>query len=114
MFPVYAVASSGLLNATITLPLSYALAGGGWHLYAGYGALSTDNEARVQSAIAAINAAKTLSASAASAVIAAVDPDHYRRTLIQMDMTQSGKYAYVNTGVETNPYVCQPQQAGGG
>lgn len=119
MFPVYAVATGGLFSSTITLPLPYALAGGGWHLYAGYGALSAANEARVQDAINAINAAKTLSANAAvalnaSAVVAAVDPDHYRRTLIQTDMTQNGKYAYVNTGVETNPYVCDPQQGGGG
>lgn len=119
MFPVYAVARGGLFNTTITLPLPYALAGGGWHLYAGYGALSAANEARVQDAINAINAAKTLSANAAvalnaSAVVAAVDPDHYRRTLIQTDMTQNGKYAYVNTGVETNSYVCDPQRGGGG
>lgn len=119
MFPVYVVATGGLFSSTITLPLPYALAGGGWHLYAGYGALSAANEARVQDAINAINAAKSLSGNAAvalnaSAVVAAVDPDHYRRTLIQTDMTQNGKYAYVNTGVETNPYVCDPQRGGGG
>ncbi len=118
MFPVYAVARSGLFDSTITLPLPFAVAGNGWHLYAGYGALSTTNEARVQDAINAINAAKALSANAAvalnaSAVVAAIDPDHYRRTLIQTDMTQNGKYAYVNTGVETNRDFCDPQQGGG-
>ncbi|CAB3755839.1 hypothetical protein [Paraburkholderia humisilvae] len=119
MFPVYAIVTNGLFSTTITLPLPYALAGGGWHLYAGYGALSDADESQVQDAINAIDAAKSLSASAAaalgvSAVVAAIDPDHYRRTLIQTDMTKNGKYAYVQTGVETNPYACDPQRGGGG
>lgn len=117
MFPVYAVAKRKYSDSTITLPLPFAVAGNGWHLYAGYGALSTTNEARVQDAINAINAAKALSANAAvalsaSAVVAAIDPDHYRRTLIQTDMTQNGKYAYVNTSFEANRDFCDPQQAG--
>jgi hypothetical protein len=44
--------------------------------------------------------------------VAAVDPDHYRRTLIQSDMTQAGKYAYINTGVENNAFVCQQNRGG--
>ncbi len=110
MLPVYSVVRNGLTPVTLTLPLPSVLAGGGWSLYAGYGALSASGEAQVQAAITAVNDAKALGA---SGVIAAVDPDHYRRSLIQIDMTQNGKYGYVHTGVETNPYVCQPQLGGG-
>lgn len=111
MLPVYSVVRSGLTPVTLTLPLPPALAGGGWSLYAGYGALSAPAESQVEAAITAVNEAKALGA---SGVIASVDPDHYRRALIQTDMTQNGKYGYVHTGVETNPYVCQPQLGGGG
>jgi hypothetical protein len=111
MLPVYSVARAGLTPVTITLPLPPVLAGGGWSLYAGYGALSASAESQVEAAITAVNDARALGA---SGVIASVDPDHYRRSLIQGDMTQNGKYGYVHTGVETNPYVCQPQLGGGG
>lgn len=112
LFPAYSIASSGLSQVTISLPLPPALAGGGWKLYAGYGALSVDSESRVQAALDAVSAAKALTGNAGG--IYAVDPDHYRRTLIQTDMTQGGKYAYVNTGVESNSHVCDPQMGGGG
>ncbi|MBN3815196.1 hypothetical protein G3N57_00610 [Paraburkholderia sp. Se-20369] len=110
LFPINSLVS-GLSNTQLVVPLPPPLAGGGWKLYVGYGALSVAAENQVQAAINAINAAKALNINAA---VGAVDPNHYRRTLMQSDMTQAGKYAYVNTGVENNPYVCQPDIGGGG
>ncbi|NLP65498.1 hypothetical protein [Paraburkholderia sacchari] len=110
LFPVNSLVS-GLSNTQLFVPLPPQLAGGGWKLYVGYGALSAAAENQVQAAINAINAAKALNVNAA---VGAVDPNHYRRTLMQSDMTQAGKYGYVNTGVEDNPYVCQPELGGGG
>lgn len=110
LFPVNSIVA-GLNNTQLQVPLPPVLAGGGWKLYVGYGALSLAAESQVQAAINAINAAKALNVNAA---VGAVDPNHYRRTLMQSDMTQAGKYAYVYTGVENNPYVCQPETGGGG
>lgn len=111
LFPINTIASGGLYNVRMVIPLPPSLAGGGWKLYVGYGALSAAAESQVQATINAISAAKALKTDAA---LGAIDPNSYRRTLIQSDMTQAGKYGYVNTGVETNPYVCQPEFGGGG
>ncbi|MFC4484263.1 hypothetical protein [Cupriavidus campinensis] len=111
LFPAYSVASAQLGRPRLTLALPQNLAGGGWKLYVGYGALSVQSESRVQQAADAIAAAKAISP---KPVIGAVDPDHYRRTLVQTDMTQAGKFAYVETGVENNPFVCRPETGGGG
>ncbi|APA90223.1 hypothetical protein BJG93_34465 (plasmid) [Paraburkholderia sprentiae WSM5005] len=110
LFPINSIVA-GLSNTQLFVPLPPELAGGGWKLYVGYGALSAASENQVQMAINAIDAAKALNANAA---VGAVDPNHYRRTLMQSDMTQAGKYGYVYTGVENNPYVCQPDTGGGG
>ncbi|MGP8437797.1 hypothetical protein ACT2FY_38900 [Paraburkholderia fungorum] len=109
LFPINSIVA-GLSNKQFVLPLPPALAGEGWKLYVGYGALSATAENQVQMAINAINAAKAMNVNAA---VGAVDPNHYRRTLMQSDMTQAGKYGYVYTGVENNPYVCQPEAGGG-
>jgi hypothetical protein len=109
LFPVYAVRSSGLGNQQFTLPLNGLLAGGGWKLYVGYGVLSDQDEARVQQGIIAVNAARAVR----GGQVANVDPDHHRRTLVQTDLVRFGKYAYVNTGVENNAKVCEPQDGGG-
>jgi hypothetical protein len=103
--------SSGLYNTNLTIPLPPSLIRDDWRLYVGYGALSTESESRVQLAINTVNAAKALDI---NANISAVDPDHYRRSLIQMDMTKNGKYVYVNTGIKNKPNVCSPQSGSGG
>lgn len=110
LFPINSIVTS-LNNKQLLIPLPPELAGGGWKLYVGYGALSATAENQVQMAINAINAAKAMNANAA---VGAVDPNNYRRTLMQSDMTQAGKFGYVYTGVENNPYICQPDAGGGG
>lgn len=110
LFPVYAVRSGGLVNQQFTLPLNGLLAGGGWKLYVGYGALSDQDEMRVQQGITAVNAARAVLGGQGQ--VTSVDPDHHRRTLVQTDLVRLGKYAYVNTGVENNPKVCEPHDGG--
>lgn len=111
LFPVYAVRSNGLGNQQFTIPLNGLLAGGGWKLYVGYGALGDQDEARVQQGVLAVKAARAVRGGQGQ--VASVDPDHYRRTLVQADLVRLGKYAYVSTGVENNAKVCEPQDGGG-
>ncbi|KAA0178825.1 hypothetical protein FX016_23115 [Cupriavidus gilardii] len=110
LFPVYSIVKGGLASTRLVLPLNPNLAGGGWKLYVGYGALSAEAEARVQQAVVATATAKAMNPKGA---IAAVDPDHYRRTLVQTDMTQAGKFGYVDTGVENIPDMCRLDNSGG-
>ncbi|NTB05922.1 hypothetical protein [Agrobacterium tumefaciens] len=105
LFPPYQVARSGLVDQRITIPLNPYLAGGGWRLYAGYGALSTNDEARVQAYTQTIDKVKLVTGKP----VASIDHDHYRRTLVQADLAASGKYAFVQTGVEYSTQICQPQ-----
>ncbi|MGY8527612.1 hypothetical protein [Paracidovorax citrulli] len=110
LFPVYSTVQGGLGSSRLLLPLNEYVAGSGWKLYVGYGALSSLAESRVAQASAAIEAAKAISP---KAITGTVDADHYRRTLIQTDMSQGGKFAYVDTGVEHSPDVCRPDNSGG-
>lgn len=104
LFPVYSSVTSGLGSQQVTLPLNGNLAGGGWMLYAGYGVLTSDGEMRVQSYIATVQNTERIT----NKKVSSVDPDHYRRTLVQDDMSRYGKYTYISTGVENNGRVCQP------
>jgi hypothetical protein len=108
LFPVYTVITTGLVDQRITLPLNGYLAGGGWMLYAGYGALSDTDEVRVRDYSEIVAKAEQLG----QKKTASVTPDHYRRTLMQNDMVKVGKYSYINTGVENNSKVCQPDNEG--
>lgn len=104
MFPVYAV-SSWLNDQSFTLPLNSNLAGGGWSLYVGYGVLTDEAELRVKSYVQTMQQSEAI----AGKKVSGIDPDHYRRTLVQSDMVQSGKYSYINTGLELNSSFCQTQ-----
>jgi len=108
LFPAYSIVRSGLGSQQFTLPLNGYLAGGGWMLYAGYGVLTSDSESRVQSYIASVQNTERITNKKTSSI----DPDHFRRTLIQDDMARYGKYTYINTGVENNSRVCQPDNEG--
>lgn len=109
LFPVYAVMRGGLYSTRLTIPLPPRITGSGWHLYAGYGALSIEDELRVQRAIDTVNKAKALNLN-----ISGVEPDHYRRSLIQMDMSKNGKYTYVNFDIKNNSNICHSQFPGSG
>ena len=105
LFSVYAIANAGLTDQRISLPLNNYLAGGGWKLYAGYGALSAEADGRVQGYTETVQKSEQIS----GRKINRVDPDHFRRSLIQDDMVRRGKYTYINTGVENNQRFCQPE-----
>jgi len=104
LFPPFQVARGGLIDQRITVPLNPYLAGGGWRLYAGYGALSANDEARVQAYAQTIDKVKLVTGKP----VASIDQDHYRRTLVQADLASGGKYAVIQTGVEYSSQVCQP------
>lgn len=106
LFPVYSTVTSGLRDQQYTLPLNGYLAGGGWVLYAGYGVLTSDGEARVQAYITTVQNTETIT----SRKVNGIDPDHYRRSLVQDNMVRFGKYSYISTGVENNSRVCQTEQ----
>lgn len=105
LFPAYSIQNAGLNDQQFNLPLNGNLAGGGWLLYAGYGSLSDDGEAHVRSYIDVVQSTERLT----NRKVSSVDPDHYRRSLIQNDMAGLGKYSYINTGVENNAGICQPE-----
>lgn len=107
MFPVYSVRNNGVSDQKFILPLNGNLAGGGWMLYVGYGALSSEAEGRVQSYVATVQKTEQLT----NKKLNSVDPDHYRRSFIQDDMARMGKYTYINTGVENNQGICLPESS---
>lgn len=109
MFPPYEVVASGMAARRITLPLNSYLAGGGWSLYAGYGVLDAQSEAKVQAYSRMRQETQAMAQAMKNGTIGSVDPDHYRRTFVQADLVRAGKYAYVNTGAENNPDVCNPE-----
>lgn len=104
LFTPYSTATFGLNDQQITLPLNSNLAGGGWLLYAGYGALTPDAAVRVNAYVSVVHQTEAVTGKKVNSV----DPDHYRRTLIQNDLVSNGKYSYVATGVENNARICQP------
>ena len=108
LFPAYTSMSSGMTSQSFTLPLNGYLAGGGWMLYAGYGVLTDDAESSVRSYIDTVRKTEDI----VHKKVNSIDPDHYRRTLIQADMVKSGKYSYISTGVENDPKICQPETQG--
>ncbi len=106
MFSPFETLAGGMGARRFTLALNPALAGGGWTLYAGYGVLDAPHEAKVIEYARTVEETKAL----ARGPIGSVDPEHYRRTYIQADMVKAGKFAYVNTGTENNPDVCNPEK----
>ena len=103
LFPIYKIASSGLYDTTIVLPLGDASQKQGWKLYAGYGALATADELTVQRAIETINQAR---AKIPERQISAIDLDFYRRVLAQDDMIKNVKYRYVLTWTPELAALC--------
>lgn len=92
LFPPNQIFRSGLHDLTLFIPLDRAWEKQGWRLYVGYGVLTAESEQKVQRMIQSYQEAK---AKLPGRQFPTVDPDHFRRTLIQMNMTDNAKYRYV-------------------
>lgn len=92
LYPPKQVFRTGLNDLTLYIPLDRAVEKQGWRLYVGYGVLVAESEQKVQRMIQSYQMAKT---KLPDRQIPAVDPDHFRRTLIQMNMTDNVKYQHV-------------------
>lgn len=92
LYPPNQVFRTGLNDLTLYIPLDRAAEKQGWRLYVGYGVLTAESEQKVQRMIQSYQVAKT---KLPDRQIPAVDPDHFRRTLIQMNMTDNVKYRFV-------------------
>jgi hypothetical protein len=103
LLPTFSVLRAGLSDVPFNFPLNSNLAGGGWMLYVGYGVLPSDAEQRIQAYLNMVQKAAASGMKGGNSI----DADHYRRTLVQEDMTQNGKYGYVKTGLENNPTFCK-------
>lgn len=109
MFPPYEVIANGMFSRRFTLPLNPYLAGGGWTLYAGYGVLDAQSEAKAQAYSRVVQETQAIANTMKKGPIGSVDLNHYRRAFVQADLVRAGKYGYVNTGAENNPDVCNPE-----
>lgn len=105
LFPPYQIVRSGLNDLTLFIPLVRADEKQGWRLYVGYGVLTTEAEQKVQQMIRSYQAAKT---KLPDRQIPAIDPDHFRQTLIQIDMTDKVKYRYVMDWTSDLISMCVP------
>jgi len=75
----------------------------GWLLYVGYGVLTVQDEEKVQRAMDGVAKVK---AKFPDRPIPAVEADHYRRIMIQEDMSQNAKYRHVLTWGPEWIYSC--------
>lgn len=102
LFPPHWVARSGFSGAvTLSIPLGVSANidneysdKTGWLLYVGYGVLTVQDEEKVQRAMDGVAKVK---AKFPDRPIPAVEADHYRRVMIQEDMSQNAKYRHVLT-----------------
>lgn len=115
MFPPHRIVREGLASTTLAIPLgrSATVSDGawdlsGWQLYVGYGALTAADEEKVQRAMDGVAKVKAMYP---ERKIPAVEADHYRRVMVQENMTQNAKYRHVFTWTSDISYACE---SGGG
>ena len=92
LYPPHLIVRGGLNDVTLYVPYDRLVEKLGWRLYVGYGVLTAEDEQKVQRMIQSYQIAKT---KLPDRQIPTVDPDHFRRVLIQMNMTDNIKYRYV-------------------
>jgi hypothetical protein len=92
MFPPNLILRDGLNDTALAIPLDRLTDKQGWRLYVGYGVLTVESEQKVQQMLQAYQIAR---AKLPDRQIPMVDPDHYRRTLVQTNMIDNMKYRYV-------------------
>lgn len=100
LYPPYAVVTGGLQDVALRLAAGPAA----WKLYLGYGALTERSESMVQAAMDVVAKARERG----RANVPTVDPNHYRRALVQQDMERNGKFIHVLTWGPDNLAVCTP------
>lgn len=108
LYPPNQIFRTGLNDLTLYIPLDRAAEKQGWRLYVGYGVLTAESEQKVQRMIQSYQAAKI---KMPDRQIPTIDPDHFRRTLIQMNMTDNVKYRYVMDW--TNDLIAMCVSSGG-
>lgn len=109
LFPINKIVRGGLSPTTLFIPLDDISQKQGWKLYVGYGALTTDDEMKVQRAFEAVAKVK---AKFPDRQIPAVDPDHFRRVLVQENMTKNAKYQYVRSWSPDLLTLCDNDKGG--
>jgi hypothetical protein len=92
LYPPNQVFRNGINDMTLYIPLDRVVEKLGWKLYVGYGVLTEESEQKVQRMILSYQRAK---AKLPDRQIPTVEPDHYRRVLVQTDMLDNAKYRHV-------------------
>lgn len=87
LYPIYMIQRTGLADTKVTIPLNEIPYD--WTIYVGYGALTIKDEDTVQRAMEGVAKVR---AKYPDRPIPSVTADHYRRVLIQEDMTRNRKY----------------------
>lgn len=105
VLPPYVIQRNGLYDMTLQIPLNDLAAKQGWSLYVGYGAYTPKDEALVQSTNEAVAKVR---AKFPERQIPTIDPDYYKRTLVQSDMTKNAKYHIVRQWTSELLTLCQP------
>jgi hypothetical protein len=94
IFPVYKTVREGLTHTSLSIPLDEVIAKQGWQLYVGYGALTAEDEAKVQKMSDTVQSFKS---NFPEKKVNTIEPDYFRRVLIQDNMTKHGKYHYIRS-----------------
>jgi hypothetical protein len=103
LYPIYMTFRSGLNDMTFVIPFNRISEKLGWRLYVGYGALSVESEQKVGQITESYERART---KLPDRVFHTVEPDHIRRTLIQMDMLDNLKYQYIAEWTSDLRHLC--------
>lgn len=106
LFPIHSIERSGLFNKAIDIPLNDLTRKSGWDLYVGYGVLTVKDDADIQNAI---NSVAKIKEKFPEKKIPMIDPEYYKRVLIQSDMTKNAKYHYVRTWTPELINLCGQQ-----
>lgn len=105
VLPPNMIVRGGLSPVTLNIPMNAPTQKIGWTLLVGYGALSARDEQAVQSATTAI---AKIRQQFPERQIPTVDPDYYRQTLTQADMTRNSKYVAVSNWTWDLVKTCDP------